>query len=890
MKTFGSILSDRFATAAAPARASGKTRNARPYGNSLLLGALLSAATATAAFADGQVTIIHTGDFHGHLTPRPNLRSNADYPGQMVGGLARVAAKIKEIQAGKGGAGNTLLMHTGDTIQGSGEVLYTRGQAIVDVVDMLGVNAYAPGNWDFVYGPERFKELFAAQLNSRIPEHAKGKAVPPPAGTRWGGLVSNVYLTNPNPSAPKRPTAMGSAQDSNVSASEYDTWADWYVDNGQRVLPPYTIKTVNGVKVGIVGCTTSRGPQVVGSWVTTGLEFTDCAREVPRFAEAARNDGAEIVVLISEIEIGRNIDILKQNITKPEQHVDLVLNSDMHEEVLKPIEVASPVDPNKKTWIIESGQDGTLVGEVALSVHAGQVVDMKHTPHRIDDRIAEDTAVASKVAQVRHPFNEGFNASVPCDANSPYWNTFTQATCLNGPLSEVVGSTEVALHRSNFSHEDMAATIEGSSHDFVTDAIRWWAKSDLATVRGFRYGTHVAPGPITRNDLFHFVPIGPRVGKASRIVPNQIRNQIDNSSLAVLSSEPNSPIIPLPRYNNAYGTNGQDPGAGLTKYGLGGSPMGFGGGWLFAYSGEGFHMDFAPYFVPSAQVVKSGAPGSNGSGIYLDIDPVTGKPYNIQVAAAATDTSRARSLTLKVPCKYLPPTEQASNGCSVADTVTRFQTTLTTQADGKWTSSWNTPFTTAKQVYLLNPEGWQYLQGLANQPNQPNAAARPFQMPSFTVAGYWYRQSPDTINNCNNCYAAGTSTVVGDPNAAYLLPVNVGQDGNAALDADGNPIFVRDSNGNVEWETDYNNKPKPKIAGAAIDLTLIIEKYLAHLEAEDGGVTSDNLPLNRIGLVNNNGTGPISMPDFSGTLGFPVMQPFCGTLGKDATSTLACPQ
>jgi hypothetical protein len=32
------------------------------------------------------------------------------------------------------------------------------------------------------------------------------------------------------------------------------------------------------------------------------------------------------------------------------------------------------------------------------------------------------------------------------------------------------------------------------------------------------------------------------------------------------------------------------------------------------------------------------------------------------------------------------------------------------------------------------------------------------------------------------------------------------------------------------------------------------------------------------------------MPDFTGTLGFPVMQPFCGTLGKDPTSTLACPQ
>jgi hypothetical protein len=105
-------------------------------------------------------------------------------------------------------------------------------------------------------------------------------------------------------------------------------------------------------------------------------------------------------------------------------------------------------------------------------------------------------------------------------------------------------------------------------------------------------------------------------------------------------------------------------------------------------------------------------------------------------------------------------------------------------------------------------------------------------------------------------------------------------DGNAALDANGNPIYVRDAGGNVVMENG-----KPKIEGDPVDLTTIIEKYLAHL----GTVNADNLPLNRIGLVNNDGTGPISLPDFTSTLGFPVMQPLCGTIGLDATTTLICP-
>jgi S-sulfosulfanyl-L-cysteine sulfohydrolase len=791
-----------------------------------------------------EITIIHTGDFHGHLTPRPNLRSTVDYPGQMVGGLARVATKIKQIQYRRGDE-NTLVMHTGDTIQGSGEALYTRGKAMVDVADMLGIDAYAPGNWDFVYGPARFDELFVDKTD---PAHPKAK--------RWGGLISNVYRTSTDPSAPARPTAMGSAQDSNVSATEYDTYATWYRDNGQRILPPYTLKTVNGVKVGIIGCTTSRGPQVVGSWVTVGLEFTDCSREVPKFAEELRTQhGAQVVVLMSEIEIARNIQLIKS--LDQNQHVDLVLNSDMHEEVLEPIKVTDGA--GRETWIIESGQDGTLIGEVTLKLRGGQIASMSHIAHRIDDRTRPDLRVALKVAQVSYPFNRGFK---PNTHVNPFSGTY-----LNGPLNEVVGHTDVALHRSNYSHEEMAAVIEGSSHDLITDAIRWWAKSDLATLRGFRYGTHVAPGPITRNDLFHFVPIGPRVAKASRVTANQLRNQIDNSSLAVFSSDPNTPVIVQPRYNNGYGIPGNplygtSPGAGLPAYGLAGSPQGWGGGWLFAYSGEGFHFDFAPYFVPD----------------------VVYNSDNTLSAAPLTNTSRARSLTIKTVCKYLPPMEQVSNACDVNDPVTRYATTLTNGTNGVWTPGWANTYvsqgSTAKNVYLLNPDGWQFLQGLPNQPNTPNAAARPFQFPAFTVAGYFYAQSPNTINNCNNCAPIGTSNVVGDPEAAYLLPVNMDASGNAALDANGNPIYERDADGNVIMENG-----KPKIAGVPVDLTTIIEKYLAHL----GTVSSYNLPLNRIGLVNNDGTGPISLPDFTSTLGFPVMQPLCGSVGLDASSTLNCP-
>src|SRR5262245_26630029 len=82
-----------------------------------------------------------------------------------LGAPARTATPIPE----------RALLNTGDTIQGSAEVLFTRGQAIADVVDQFKIDYFAPGNWDFVYGSQRFLELFGGNK------------------ARWGAIFANLY-------------------------------------------------------------------------------------------------------------------------------------------------------------------------------------------------------------------------------------------------------------------------------------------------------------------------------------------------------------------------------------------------------------------------------------------------------------------------------------------------------------------------------------------------------------------------------------------------------------------------------------------------------------------------------------------------------------------------
>lgn len=443
------------------------------------------------------VTLIHAGDFHGHLVPRPDCRQGSN--GASLGGLARVFTKIEEIRAG---AQHSVLINTGDTIQGSAEVLYTRGQAIVDVVNDFGIDAFAPGNWDFVYGTERFLELFTG-MSPRAP---------------WNALACNLYYVS-------------------IGEDAHSPYAD---QAGQRVLPPYMLRDVGGIRLALLGFTTDRGPQAVGQQATRGFRFTTGDSEAEEFIKTLREkDEVELIVAISELGLANNIRLAEAH-----PGIDIILSSDMHEETRQPILTKTG------TIIVEEGQDGTVLGELRVAVEHGRMTDWNWKFHLITDALTENVTIATKIQSVRKTFMSGPDFI-------PHRNPFN-GSVLSRPIDTVIGHTTKALHRSNFSNQDMPAVIEGSSHDFLADAFRTQCNADIGAIRGFRYGTHVRAGPIKLEDIFHFIPIGPQIA-VGIIKGEQLKNQIENSAHGALSP------------HMAEWT----------------------GGWVFNFSGVGFELD--PY-------------------------------------------------------------------------------------------------------------------------------------------------------------------------------------------------------------------------------------------------------------------------------------------------------
>jgi len=438
-------------------------------------------ATGGRASADGDVTLIHIGDIHGHLVPRPDATVASK---RTVGGLARMATVIDRIR--REHAGRALLVNVGDAVQGSAEALFTRGQAVVDLLTLLRVDAYVPGNWDYVYGIDRFVETFVGARDA--------KPLAP-----WPTIASNLYYATPD-------AGMRSP----------------YVDvTGERVLPPFIVRDVGGVRVGIIGITTTRGPRALGTESTRGFTFTAGEAELAGLVVRLRSrERVDVVVVASELELANNIRIAEQT-----KGIDVILSADMHELTRTPI-VAST-----GTVIVEEGQDGAAVGELTLTVRRGAVAAWAWRLRDVTDTVAADDRVARAVARVREPFlaRGSFDGRLVNAINGAH---------LAGPIDQVVGYTTVALHRANPADHEVPAVLEGSSHDLLADAFRTAAGADIAILRGFRFGTHVRPGPITREDLYHYLPIGAQVAVVDSVPGQVIWRQLEASLSGAIDVDP----------------------------------------------------------------------------------------------------------------------------------------------------------------------------------------------------------------------------------------------------------------------------------------------------------------------------------------------------------------
>ena len=243
------------------------------FRTSLLAAAALGATTFAASAALAQepgpleVTLFAINDFHGNLKPPSGgikIKDPAD-PTKTVavpaGGSEAMATLIKGKRAA---VKNSVFVSAGDLV-GATPLLSAlfADEPTIESLSLMGLELSAVGNHEFDKGAT---ELLRKQ-NGGCQSDKSCLALHPFLGAKF------QYL----------------------AASTID------VKTGKTLLPPYAIKTFEGISVGFVGLTLKGTPGIVLPSGVAGLEFKDEAETVNALVPELKKQGAEaIVVLIHE--------------------------------------------------------------------------------------------------------------------------------------------------------------------------------------------------------------------------------------------------------------------------------------------------------------------------------------------------------------------------------------------------------------------------------------------------------------------------------------------------------------------------------------------------------------------------------------------------------------
>ncbi len=222
------------------------------------------------------LTVLQLNDSHAYCDLHQELfwhGGQAAY--RPAGGYARIATIAKEIRASA--QGRMIFCDGGDTLHGTHPAQATQGEALIPIVNALGLDAMT-AHWEFAYGPETFKQR-AGQLNYPM-------------------LALNVY--------------------------EQAT--------RERFFPPYSVKDVGGLRIGLVGIASNIVDKAMPPAFSAGLSFTLGRDELPAIINVLRTqEKVDLVVLISHLGFPQDMKLVSEV-----PGIDVCLSSHTHNRLYKP--------------------------------------------------------------------------------------------------------------------------------------------------------------------------------------------------------------------------------------------------------------------------------------------------------------------------------------------------------------------------------------------------------------------------------------------------------------------------------------------------------------------------------------------------------------------------
>ncbi len=240
-----------------------------------------------------EVVIAHFNDLGG--------RVRADNEGR--GGIIKLAGAWRKVQSRRPGA---LLLVAGDLITGSPLSTHTKGEGVFDLANGMGIDAFAPGNHEFDYGPEQYKKYMKI--------------------ARFPFVAANISPFKKN------------------------------AKNVKLADAPYVIIEAGKVKVGIIGAAHPATPWLTFPENTKGVNFEKPDKSFRKIVPEV-DKKAHLVVALTHV--GMKDD---RKLARRVKGIDVIIGGHSWHATDRPEKVGG-------TWISHAGENGKFLGIVRVKVN-----------------------------------------------------------------------------------------------------------------------------------------------------------------------------------------------------------------------------------------------------------------------------------------------------------------------------------------------------------------------------------------------------------------------------------------------------------------------------------------------------------------------------------------
>jgi 2',3'-cyclic-nucleotide 2'-phosphodiesterase (5'-nucleotidase family) len=383
---------------------------------------------------------------------------------EKLGGVASLAREVKRLRKEK----PSLLLAAGDMIQGHSWANLFRGRSTIALMNLMHFNAMVVGNHEFDFGQDVLKKRIAA--------------------ARFPVLGANV-------------------------------------EGFQDGLKPYVIKSIQGLKVAIIGVVTPDTPQATHPRNVQGLKFLPPAAAVEKYLPELKKR-ADLVLVLSHLGYQADRD-LAAKVTG----IAVIVGGHSHTKLLQPAVVGD-------TIIVQAWEHAKALGVLDLEVEDGRIKKFSgHLQMIKPDRGREDKAVRALVKKY--------------------------AARVNAVLGEKIGEAALDLDGEH------VRTQETNLGDLLADILRQAAGAQAAIINGGGIRAGIPKGTITVKDITAVLPFDNYL-VAIKLTGQQIKEALEHGVSGLEEGAGRFPQVS----GLSFAYNRQaPPGSRVKKVSVGGRPL-----------------------------------------------------------------------------------------------------------------------------------------------------------------------------------------------------------------------------------------------------------------------------------------------------------------------------